>query len=366
MDYSKIQTRAGPGGNRLHYMPSDAAITLANAYFGFDGWSCEVKETTIDSMEKTSRGFSVSACSVMRVTLRDGTYHEDVGTGTSTNMPDRAAATAKARKAAVSDARKRCLRLFHNNLGNCLRDQAFLKNLAKAKQEEGRRRVEAARAAAAGAAPFAASPSAVPGAVHERFDARALMGGGGPQPRQARPKQSPASSSSSSSAAAAAKSAPAGGEAAGAANGNSGDGNGDGDDGDGDDGDDDDAAWAGLDDEEALLALAEVEGTADEVCSPGGDDAAVMAAMRQAAADVDGDEDGELDDDALLALGGRLPFSQGALGAGGAAGNASPAPSGGGRSSLGGDSAGPPGETRAERNRRVALERQRRSRGPQG
>ncbi|KAA0159099.1 hypothetical protein FNF31_05049 [Cafeteria roenbergensis] len=301
MDYSKIQTRAGPGGNRLHYMPSDAAITLANAYFGFDGWSCEVKETTIDSMEKTSRGFSVSACSVMRVTLRDGTYHEDVGTGTSTNMPDRAAATAKARKAAVSDARKRCLRLFHNNLGNCLRDQAFLKNLAKAKQEEGRRR-----------------------------------------------------------------SAPAGGEAAGAANGNSGDGNGDGDDGDGDDGDDDDAAWAGLDDEEALLALAEVEGTADEVCSPGGDDAAVMAAMRQAAADVDGDEDGELDDDALLALGGRLPFSQGALGAGGAAGNASPAPSGGGRSSLGGDSAGPPGETRAERNRRVALERQRRSRGPQG
>lgn len=50
MDYSKIQTRAGPGGNRLHYMPSDAAITLANAYFGFDGWSCEVKETTIDSV----------------------------------------------------------------------------------------------------------------------------------------------------------------------------------------------------------------------------------------------------------------------------------------------------------------------------
>lgn len=132
--------------------------------------------------------------------------------------------------------------------------------------------------------------------------------------------------------------------------------------GDGDDADD--GAWAGLDDEEALLALAEVEGTADEVCSPGGDDAAVMAAMRQAAADVDGDEDGELDDDALLALGGRLPFSQGALGGGGAGGDVSPAPSGDGRSSLGGDSSGPPGETRAERNRRVALERQRRSKGP--
>jgi len=63
MDYSKIQTRAGPGGHKLHYMPSDAVISLANAYFGFDGWSCEVKASEIDA---------VSQCARAAVSLPDG------------------------------------------------------------------------------------------------------------------------------------------------------------------------------------------------------------------------------------------------------------------------------------------------------
>ena len=65
---------------------------------------------------------------MVRVTLKDGTSHEDVGYGTAEN-PKKGAAIEKAKKEAVSDARKRALRLFGDALGNCLYDKEHLKRL---------------------------------------------------------------------------------------------------------------------------------------------------------------------------------------------------------------------------------------------
>jgi DNA recombination protein Rad52 len=52
--------------------------------------------------------------------LKDGTSHEDLGYGTAENMKTKGQALEKARKEAVSDGRKRALRLFGNGLGNCI------------------------------------------------------------------------------------------------------------------------------------------------------------------------------------------------------------------------------------------------------
>jgi DNA recombination protein Rad52 len=42
-----ISHRNGPSG-RLTYIEGKNAITLANEIFGFNGWSSEIKETTVD------------------------------------------------------------------------------------------------------------------------------------------------------------------------------------------------------------------------------------------------------------------------------------------------------------------------------
>ena len=65
---------------------------------------------------------------MVRVTLKDGTSHEDVGYGTA-ELPKKGLAIEKAKKEAVSDARKRALRVFGDALGNCLYDKDHLKRL---------------------------------------------------------------------------------------------------------------------------------------------------------------------------------------------------------------------------------------------
>ena len=69
----------------------------------------------------------------MRVTLRDGTYHEDIGYGHIENCKGKAAAFEKAKKEAVTDAMKRALRNFGNVLGNCLYDKDYLSKVTKVK-----------------------------------------------------------------------------------------------------------------------------------------------------------------------------------------------------------------------------------------
>ena len=55
--------------------------------------------------------FYVGVCSFVRVQLKDGAFHEDVGYGVSEGMRSKALSIEKARKESVTDGLKRALRL---------------------------------------------------------------------------------------------------------------------------------------------------------------------------------------------------------------------------------------------------------------
>jgi DNA repair and recombination protein RAD52 len=78
---------------------------------------------------KVSLGLSV----IVRVTLRDGTFHEDVGYGHMENCKGKAAAFEKAKKEGTTDGLKRALRNFGNVLGNCIYDKDYLSKVTKLK-----------------------------------------------------------------------------------------------------------------------------------------------------------------------------------------------------------------------------------------
>ena len=64
---------------------------------------------------------------IVKVQLKDGAFHEDIGYGVSEGMRSKALSIEKARKEAVTDALKRALKSFGNVLGNCLNDKDYLK-----------------------------------------------------------------------------------------------------------------------------------------------------------------------------------------------------------------------------------------------
>jgi hypothetical protein len=72
---------------------------------------------------------------IVRVTLRDGTFHEDIGYGHMENCKGKAAAFEKAKKEGTTDALKRALRNFGNVLGNCIYDKEYLKQVTKVKAQ---------------------------------------------------------------------------------------------------------------------------------------------------------------------------------------------------------------------------------------
>lgn len=91
-----LSTRPGAGGQRIHYLTGSTVINLANEIFGFNGWSSSIQNITVDDVrllcpervqtllmmrlqvkENPNNGkCSVALSVIMRVTLRDGTFHE--------------------------------------------------------------------------------------------------------------------------------------------------------------------------------------------------------------------------------------------------------------------------------------------------
>ncbi|RDW57139.1 RAD52 DNA repair protein RADC [Aspergillus mulundensis] len=130
-----ISSRPGAAGLRVHYLAADKCISLANEVLGFNGWSSSIQNIQIDFVDespntgKVSLGLSV----IVRVTLKDGAYHEDVGYGHMENCKGKAAAFEKAKKEATTDALKRALRNFGNVLGNCVYDKDFISKVSKLK-----------------------------------------------------------------------------------------------------------------------------------------------------------------------------------------------------------------------------------------
>ncbi|KAM7223375.1 hypothetical protein V8F06_001252 [Rhypophila decipiens] len=132
-----ISSRAGPSGQKVHYIAAEKCIALANEVFGFNGWSSSIQDLQVDFVDEDERSHKISLglSVVVRVTLRDGTYHEDIGYGHIENCKGKAAAFEKAKKEATTDALKRALRNFGNVLGNCIYDKAYLAKVTKLKVE---------------------------------------------------------------------------------------------------------------------------------------------------------------------------------------------------------------------------------------
>jgi DNA repair and recombination protein RAD52 len=130
-----ISTRPGNGGGKVHYLAAEKVINLANEVFGFNGWSSAIQNVQIDFVdENTATGrVNLGLSTIVRVTLKDGTYHEDIGYGHCENTKGKAAAFEKAKKEAATDAMKRALRNFGNVLGNCLYDKDYLQKITKVK-----------------------------------------------------------------------------------------------------------------------------------------------------------------------------------------------------------------------------------------
>ncbi|XP_054751808.2 uncharacterized protein LOC129257500 [Lytechinus pictus] len=127
-----VSQRAGAGGQKLAYIEGWRLINLANETFGFNGWSHSITNQTIDFVDHVGGRFYVGVSAIIRVELKDGVYHEDIGYGVSEGMKSKALALEKARKEAVTDGLKRSLKSFGNCLGNCLNDKTYLRSIGKA------------------------------------------------------------------------------------------------------------------------------------------------------------------------------------------------------------------------------------------
>ena len=121
-----VAFRQGQGNTRVAYIEGWRVLELANETFGYDGWSSSLQQLVVDSCTSQGGKHSVSVHAIVRVTLRGGSYHEDVGFGSATNMASEDVARDKALKEASTDAVKRALRMFGSSLGNCLYDKSFI------------------------------------------------------------------------------------------------------------------------------------------------------------------------------------------------------------------------------------------------
>eukprot|EP00834_Sanchytrium_tribonematis_P005223 NODE_302_length_10333_cov_0.506840.p5 type:complete len:306 gc:universal NODE_302_length_10333_cov_0.506840:2805-1888(-) len=122
-ELQKILTRkAGPefidrrngGGGSYSYIKQSHYFEFLNRIFGFDGWNSTILEHGVDDIEnvgtESEPRYNISTFCTMRLTLKDGTFREDIGYGESTNQKTKQSGLKVARKEAVTDAIKRCFR----------------------------------------------------------------------------------------------------------------------------------------------------------------------------------------------------------------------------------------------------------------
>lgn len=124
------------GGGRVSYIEGWRALNLANEMFGFDGWSSEIISKEIDFMDASNGRYLMGMSLLVRVTLKNGLFHEDFGYGVIENAKLKAMAFEKCRKEALTDGIKRCLRCFGNVLGNCLYDKSLVNKSQKAELDD--------------------------------------------------------------------------------------------------------------------------------------------------------------------------------------------------------------------------------------
>uniref|UniRef100_A0A8C5XET3 DNA repair protein RAD52 homolog n=1 Tax=Microcebus murinus TaxID=30608 RepID=A0A8C5XET3_MICMU len=104
-----ISSRVAGGGQKVCYIEGHKVISLANEMFGYNGWAHSVTQQNVDFVDLNNGKFYVGVCAFVRVQLKDGSYHEDVGYGVSEGLKSKALSLEKARKEAVTDGLKRSL-----------------------------------------------------------------------------------------------------------------------------------------------------------------------------------------------------------------------------------------------------------------
>ncbi|XP_041965180.1 DNA repair protein RAD52 homolog isoform X1 [Alosa sapidissima] len=121
-----ISTRLAGGGQKVCYIEGHRVISLANEMFGYNGWSHSITQQTVDFVDLINGKFYVGVSAFVKVQLKDGSYHEDVGYGVCEGLKSKALSLEKARKEAVTDGLKRSLKCFGNALGNCILNKEYL------------------------------------------------------------------------------------------------------------------------------------------------------------------------------------------------------------------------------------------------
>ncbi|XP_034442887.1 DNA repair protein RAD52 homolog [Hippoglossus hippoglossus] len=121
-----ISTRVAGGGQRVCYVEGHRVIGLANEMFGYNGWSHSISQQNVDFIDLINGKFYVGVSAFIKVQLKDGAFHEDVGYGVSEGLKSKALSLEKARKESVTDGMKRAMRCFGNSLGNCILDKEYL------------------------------------------------------------------------------------------------------------------------------------------------------------------------------------------------------------------------------------------------
>ncbi|KAJ2021030.1 DNA repair protein rad52 [Coemansia sp. S610] len=125
-----VSKRAGAGNSSLSYIEGWRIISIANQVFGFNGWSSSIQNFAVDYDDQVDGRWNLGCSCLVRITLRDGTYKEDIGYGTIDNAKSRGMAYEKCKKEAVTDAIKRAMRQFGNSLGNCVYDKEYVRAVA--------------------------------------------------------------------------------------------------------------------------------------------------------------------------------------------------------------------------------------------
>ncbi|XP_031716733.1 DNA repair protein RAD52 homolog isoform X2 [Anarrhichthys ocellatus] len=121
-----ISSRMAGGGQKVCYVEGHRVIGLANEMFGYNGWSHSISQQNVDFIDIINGKFYVGVSAFIKVQLKDGAFHEDVGYGVSEGLRSKALSLEKARKEAVTDGMKRALKCFGNALGNCILDKEYL------------------------------------------------------------------------------------------------------------------------------------------------------------------------------------------------------------------------------------------------
>ncbi|KAJ8003050.1 hypothetical protein DPEC_G00165330 [Dallia pectoralis] len=121
-----ISSRTAGGGQKVCYIEGHRVISLANEMFGYNGWSHSISQQNVDFVDLINGKFYVGVSAFVKVQLKDGSFHEDVGYGVSEGQKSKALSLEKARKEAVTDGLKRALKCFGNALGNCIMNKEYL------------------------------------------------------------------------------------------------------------------------------------------------------------------------------------------------------------------------------------------------